>query len=130
MKNNKQLENLSNKIVNDSGLSGCEEYGSVLLTIMIIGIILNSIRVIQECHSSKLNKMSKEEKHSFLKDQIRTLSNRRGWFTKMRIRKVMRQEMKKDTYKQYGANIVDSILNSGENITDDELSSILEALNV
>ena len=100
MKNNKQLESLSNKIANDSGLTGCEEYGSILLTIMIIGIILNSIRVIQECNSSKLNKMSDEEKHSFLKDQIKTLSSKRGWFTKTRIRKVMRRELKKETYKQ------------------------------
>ena len=101
-----------------------------ILNVNSLRIILNSIRVIQECNSSKLNKMSDEEKHSFLKDQIKTLSSKRGWFTKMRIRKVMRRELKKETYKQYGANIVDSILNSGENITDDELSSILEALNV
>lgn len=127
---NIKLENLSSKIINESGLNSTTEYTSVLLTIMVIGIILNCIRVIQECSNNKTNKMSKQEKIAFYQKEIIKLSSRKGWYTKLRIRKVIRREMKMSVYKEHGASIVDSMLNIGENITEDEVSSILEALNV
>jgi len=127
---NIKLENLSSKIINESGINSSTEYTSVLLTIMIIGIILNCIRVIQECSNNKTRKMSKEETVVFYQKEIRKLSDRKGWYTKMRIRKAIRREMKMGVYKEYGSSIVDSMLSIGENITEDEVSSILEALNV
>lgn len=127
---NENLENLSSKIINESGLNSTTEYTSVLLTIMVIGIILNCIRVIQECNKNKTIKMPNEKKISFYKKRISDLSKRRGWYTKMRIRKAIRREMKMGVYKEYGSRIVDSMLSIGENITEDEVSSILEALNV
>jgi len=127
---NENLENLSSKIINESGLNSTTEYTSVLLTIMVIGIILNCIRVIQECSNNKTKKMSKEETVTFYQKEIKKLSDRRGWYTKMRIRKAIRREMKMGVYKEYGSSILDSMLSIGENITEDEVSSILEALNV
>ena len=127
---NENLENLSSKIINKSGLNSTTEYTSVLLTIMVIGIILNCIRVIQECSNNKTKKMSKEETVTFYQKEIKKLSDRRGWYTKMRIRKAIRREMKMGVYKEYGSSILDSMLSIGENVTEDEVSSILEALNV
>ena len=48
----------------------------------------------------------------------------------MRIRKFIRQELKPEEYKNYHKQMTDSIFNLGENITEEEMTTILEALNV
>lgn len=47
----------------------------------------------------------------------------------MRLKKIMRKEMTKDEYKQYANLLVSAILNKGENITEEETSVLLEAIN-
>lgn len=127
---NQTLEELSSKIINQAGLSGDPEYGSVIIILMFISITIGCIRAIQECNKNKLRDMSQEDQVKFMKDQIRKMSRRKSWFSKMRIRKILRREMEANQYKKHGATIVDAILHTGDRITDDEVLSIMEALNV
>jgi acyl-coenzyme A synthetase/AMP-(fatty) acid ligase len=63
-------------------------------------------------------------------EEIKEYSIRKGWFTKMRIKKLLRREMKKEDYEKYSLSIVNSILNTGETLTDEEIQTLVEVSNV
>lgn len=113
-----ELENLAKKIIEKSGIPVDNNYGSVLLTLMFISIILTSIRVLQECHKNKDSK--------FYGSEIRSLGKKRGWFTQMRLKRIIKQQLKYDDYKKYKDNIVSAFLEVAENLTDEQVSTILE----
>lgn len=116
---NKILEDTANTISGKaSAKSQDENFGSIVLTIVIIGVILNLIRVIQECN--------KNDDSKFVGRTKRLCSNR-GWFTKMRIKKVIRQEIGMANYKAYGNSIMESILETGDELTEEQLLELLEA---
>jgi hypothetical protein len=48
----------------------------------------------------------------------------------MRIKKILRREMKHDDYNKYSLSIVNSLLDNGETLTDEELQTLVEASNV
>jgi hypothetical protein len=63
-------------------------------------------------------------------EQIKTFSSRKGWFTKMRIKKILRREMNKEDYNKYSLSILDALLETGEILTDDEIQTLVENANV
>lgn len=119
-KPNQKMEDLAIDVLGRQDLPQ-DKFGSVIMIIMMVAILVNVIRVIQEC-----NKNSKLDKVLLYKQHIRELSDRRGWFTKMKLRKLIRRELKPDDYKEYGWHLVNAILNKGENITDEEVLTLLE----
>ena len=123
-KPNEKVEAIAIDILSKQDLPQ-DKFGSVIMVIMMIAIIVNAIRVIQEC-----NKESQIDKKLLYKQHIRELSSRRGWFTKMRLRKLIRRELKPEDYKEYGWSLVNAILDKGESITDEEVSTLLEIANV
>jgi len=128
-----KLKEIALKVLNQSSMKPDDKtYGFAVVTIlMIISIILTCIRVIQECHKNKLySDLSKEDKYSFYKEEIKTYSIKHGWFTKMRIKKILRKEMSKEDYNKYSISIMGSLLNTGENLTEDEVITLVEAANV
>ena len=48
----------------------------------------------------------------------------------MKLRKLVRRELNPKDYKEYGWNLVNAILDKGESVTDDEISTLLEISNV
>jgi hypothetical protein len=48
----------------------------------------------------------------------------------MKLRKLIRRELKPDDYKEYGWQLVDAILEKGASITDEEVLTLLETANV
>lgn len=116
---NKILEDTANTISGKtSDKSQDENFGSIVLTIVIIGVILNLIRVIQECNRDDDAKFAKTTKD---------LCAKRGWFTKMRIRKAIRKEIGIANYKTYGKSLMESILETGDELTEEQLLELLEA---
>jgi uncharacterized membrane protein len=98
---------------------------------MIISIILTCVRILQECNKNKLTAQSTaEDKYAMYGEQLHTFSERKGWFTKMRIKKIVRREMKKEDYEKYSLAIVNALLQTGETLTDDEITTLVEAANV
>ena len=110
-KPNEKLEKIALDILGTQELPK-EKFGSVIMIIMMIAILVNVIRVIQEC-----NKQSQTDKTLLYKQHIRELSSRRGWFTKMRLRKLVRRELNSEDYKQYGWNLVNAILDKASKIS-------------
>jgi hypothetical protein len=135
MKNENELRNIAQKVIDKTDISKDLEflqdqednYCSIILTIMMISVIIGAIRVMQECNKSKIIK----NKQEFYGEEIKNLSVRRGWYTKMRIKKLLRQNnCNKQLYKQHGNDIVTAILDVAENLKEDEIKILLEAADV
>lgn len=108
-----------------------ENFGSVIAILMVISIILTVIRVLQECNKNSLpQNCSAQEKSNLYGKEIKTYSTRRGWFTKLRIKKILRQNMSKEQYAKYSLHLVNALLDNGENLKDDEIMALVEASNV
>lgn len=103
--------------------------GFVITILMIISITLTLIRIIQECNK-KISVSSSTEKCEYFKSEIKQRLLKPSWFTKMMIKKAIRNEIGRDNYKTYGVSIMNAILTVGDNLTDDEIQTLVEAANV
>lgn len=120
---------IARKIAVDSDIDPDAKFGSVLVIIMLIGIFINVIRVIQECNKSELFSDNKT-KSEFYANEMRSLSSRRSWYTKMRLKKILRQHMPIPEYKKYKNVLCENILNAAESVTQEQVNSLLEVQNV
>jgi hypothetical protein len=132
MADNEKLKAIAIKILEQSTVPKDNNYGFAIVTIlMIISVILTCVRILQECNKSKLMPQSTtQDKCIMYGEQLHTFSQRRGWFTKMRIKKILRREMNKEDYEKYSLSILNALLETGELLTDDEVSTLVEAANV
>ena len=128
--NDQKLKEIAKNIIKAAGLDQEEKFGSVVVILMMISIVVSCIRVIQECNKNKLVDSDKKAKSVFYGDQVKTLSANRNWFTKMRIKKIIRRELNSEDYRKYGNQIMEAILNYGENATEEEIYTLVEAANV
>lgn len=130
MRPNAKLQLIAEKVINRMPNKSDENFGFVITVLMVISIILTVIRVIQECNKKKVGTFNQTEKYAFFGEQTKTLSLKRSWFTKMTIKKVIRKEMSKDNYKTYGYDLMNAILDTGANLTEDEVKTLVETSNV
>jgi hypothetical protein len=129
-KDSEQLKQIAEKVLNKAGLQKEEKFGSVIAILMVISIILTVIRVLQECNKDKTQSMTSKDKVSIYAQEIRSFSKKRGWFTRMRIKKIIRRELTPEEFNKYGIKLTESMLDIGEYITDDEACTLVEASNV
>lgn len=126
-----QVKNVADRVMRQAKIPPEENFGSVIAILMIISIILTLIRVLQECNKNKLSdNCTAQDKYSLYGSEIKTYSVRRGWFTKLRIKKLLRQKMNKDQYEKYSLQLVNALLDNGETLKDDEIIALVEASNV
>ena len=133
MNNNQEaLNNIATKILSRAGVDHKDSYAFDTLTIlMVISVILTLIRIIQECNKNKLKYgCSPSDKLSLYSEQIKTFSLKRTWFTKIRMKKVLKKYMTTDDYYKYSLAIINSILDHGATLTDEEIQTLVEAANV
>lgn len=130
--NEDKLKAIATKILEKSNVPKEDTYGFAIITIlMIISVVLTCIRIIQECNKSKLSvESTSQEKYLLYSEQIKFFSDRKGWFTKMRIKKILRREMTREDYEKYSLSILSALLDTGEILTDDEITTLVEAANV
>ena len=128
---NEKLKNLAEKIRQAAKIPEDENFGSVIAILMIISITLTLIRVLQECNKNKLSKDStSKDKYDLYGQEIKSYSVKRGWFTKMRIKKILRQKMSREQYNKYSLSLLNALLDTGENLTEDEVKTLVENANV
>jgi len=130
MVDNEKLKIIAENILKKSEIPQNKEYGSVIAILMVISIILTVIRVIQECNKSKTKNMAVQDKYDMYGIDIRNFSKQRGWFTKMRIKKIIRKELDRDQYKKYADKLLYAILDEGQNLTNEQVTTLMEAANV
>lgn len=125
-----KLKVIAEKILRQTKIDRSETFGSVIAILMVISIILTAIRILQECNKNKLLGKLKTEKYTVYGNSIKELSKKRGWFTRMRIKKIIRRELNKEDYAKYALPLTEAILNVGETLTEDEIITLVEASNV
>jgi len=130
MNNNEKLKVIAEKVLRKANIGDDQKFGSVIAILMVISIILTVIRVLQECNKSKTQNMTAQDKSTVYGENIRSYSNKRGWFTRMRIKKIVRRELTVEEFNQYGIKLTESLLDIGEDLTDDEAYTLVEAANV
>ena len=130
--NNEDLKKIAEKIINKmpNKDQDPEKFGSVIAILMVISIVLTVVRVIQECEKTKIKLFNRQQKYQYFSEQIRTLTMKRSWFTRMTIKKTIRRELSKEDYKKYGGYLMNAILDTGENLTENEIKTLVEAANV
>jgi len=127
---NEKVKNIAEKIRRLAQIPEEEKFGSVIAILMVISIILTLIRVFQECNKNTVANYSETNRNAFYTENIHSYSRKRGWFTKLRIKKIIKKQMSKAQYEKYGTDLLDSILNEGENLTEDQVTTLVEASNV
>lgn len=127
---NEKLNNIAQKVIDKIKPSDDENFGAIITILMVISIILTVIRVLQECNKNKLSSFTGKDKQNYFAEQIKTTAIKRSWFSKMMLKKAIRKELGRDTYKQYGVALMNAILDTGEQLKDDELITLAEAANV
>lgn len=127
-----KLKQIALKVLNRTNMPRNNEHSFDPFTILlIISVILTCVRILQECNKNKLNQdCSSQDKYSLYGEQLREFSVRRGWFTKMRIKKILRREMKQEDYERYSLSIVNALLDNGETLTEEDIKTLVEASNV
>ena len=106
-----------------------ENYGIDPLTIIIIiGILVNVIRVVQECRKDK-NK-TKQMQYAYMTTEVRSQATNCGWFAKRRIRKIIKEKLTPEQYKKYGEALLQALLVIGLKATDEQVCSLMEYQNV
>lgn len=126
-----KLNSIANRIRTKAGIPEEEKFGMVIAILMIISITLTLIRILQECNKNKLSTDSSlEDKYGLYGDEIKMYSTKRGWFTKLRIKRLIRQQMSKEQYSKYGLQLLNAMLDTGENLQNEEIATLVEAANV
>lgn len=130
--NNEPLKQIADRVIAKVQVEDVdkERFGSVIIILTIISIILTLVRVIQECDKSKIRLFNKQDKCEYFSQQIKNISIRRSWFTKMMVKKALRKELDRYDYRQYGASLTNAILDVGENLSQKEVQILVEAANV
>lgn len=122
-----RVNEIASQVIKDIDPKESEQYGIVTI-IMIISITLTFIRIMQECEKNKICDMSEDKKRQYILDRIKTLSERKGWYTRMRIKKVLRQNLGKEVYKQYRDTMSNNILDIGSNLCEEDLKLLMEQI--
>lgn len=126
-----KLKDVAKQIMKRADIPEDTNFGSILAILAIISITLTLIRILQECNKNKLSQdCTAKDKYDLYGGEMRSYSMRRGWFTKMRIKKVMRQNMPTEDYAKYSTKLLNALLDVGENVTDDQVVTLVENANV
>lgn len=107
-----------------------EKFGSVIIILTVISIILTLIRIWQGCNKSKLSSLSDHQRRQYFGQDIKNISIKRSWYTKMIIKKAVRKELNKDDYKNYGVALTNAILDTASNLSSNEIQTLVEVANV
>ena len=127
---NQQLKNIANKVIDKIPNKDPEKFGSVIIILTVISIILTLIRIWQGCHKSKLDALQGRQKCEYFGQELKNTTMKRTWYTRMIVKKAVRKELSKEDYKEYGVALMNAILDTGTSLTVNEIQTLVEASNV
>lgn len=127
---NPKLKIIAEKILRQLSLPEENKFGSIIGILMIISITLTLIRVLQECNKDETKYMNMLDKAPVYGAEIRLYSKKRGWFTRLRIRKAVKNNLPPQEYSKYGLKLTEILMDFGQDITDEDTITLLEAANV
>lgn len=128
-----KIEKLAIKIIQQSNLTQIKQdpknYGIDPITIIIvIGVILSLVRVIQECKKTKFSEYDMKTQALLMQSDVRSLSIKNSWFNRLKIKKILRKHLSKDQYRIYGPSLINGLIITGANLTEEESLTLVEAI--
>jgi uncharacterized membrane protein len=132
MSNNEKLENIAIKVMNKMNLDfenkslNYKNSQSIILILMIIGIILSLIRIIQECNKKKLLGLNKNRQAETMKQAVNEVCIKKNLLTMWRLNKIIKNKLSPEDYKAYGAELKRSIMETGPELTEEEIITLVE----
>jgi hypothetical protein len=130
MTQNDDVKDVAHQVLKKCNINDDQKFGSIIAILMMVSIILTLIRVLQECNKEKTENMTSSDKNMVYGESIRTFSTKRGIFTRMRIKRILKKELSSEDFSKYSLKMINAILDTGENISDSQVSSLVEAANV
>lgn len=108
-----------------------DKYGFIdpITIIMIIAIIVNIIRVIQECKKKETHRLSRSERAAMFSSEIKLRSLSHSWLTRMRIRGIIKKHLSKEQNAVYAGPLMKALFESGSDITEEQVSALLTYKN-
>ena len=126
MKKNIALEKIAKKVITNTKVNNKDYSIDPITIIMVIGIILTLIRIIQECKKNR-KLLNKTEYAASMKRDIQDLALKDSWLNRLRLQRIIKQNLSKDQYKVYNKPLQNSIMETGVNLTEDEVYTLTEA---
>jgi hypothetical protein len=130
MSNDEKVKMLAERVLRSANIPNDQKFGSVIAILMMISIIIGAIRVLQECNKKKIKALTLKDKQKLYAQNIHDFSKKRGFFVRRRLKKLLREFISAEDYNKYGIKLVETILDEGEKLTDEEVYTLMEAANV
>jgi len=124
-----RLESLAKKVLAKTDIPQDDNYGSVMLILMVVSIIISLVRVIQECQKNKLSGADRSSQEQLMKSEIENISIRRTWLNQLRLNKIIKKHMSKEEYNKYGYQIRNAILDSGSELDNEDTAALVNIIN-
>ena len=124
------VKDLAHQVLKKCGIDDDQKFGSIIAILMMVSIILTLVRVLQECNKDKTQNMTANDKNAIYGESMRTFSKKRGLFTRMRIKRLLKKELSSEDFSKYSIKLINAILDTGENLSDNQVSSLVEVANV
>jgi hypothetical protein len=129
MRTDPKLENLAKKVLAKTDMPQDDNYGSVMLILMIISIVISLVRVIQECQKNKLRNMNLSGQKELMKSEISNISIRRTWLNQLRLNRIIKKHLSKEDYIKYGSQLKNAILDYGPELNDEDVTALVNVIN-
>lgn len=127
---NKKLEKIAQKVLDNVKQPDTDDHGIDPITIiLVISVILTLIRVVQECRKQRNLLKNQTEAALLLKRDIQDIIIKDSWFNRRRLKKIIKNTLSSDQYGVYGTALQNSIMETGVNLTDEEVYTLMEASN-
>ena len=134
------IESLAEKLSEDAMVkSNDKNFSSIILTVMIIGIIINVVRAVQECNKKQTRNLSEQDCDKLNCDCLKRICRSDNWFAlmrknillKARAHKIIKKKIGVENYGLYGNIIFQSMMDISKGLTDEELHQLIkESKNV
>ena len=98
--------------------------------ILIISVIVNIIRVIQECNKKEIDSLQNSEKVELLSTDVKFRSIHNSFLTRWRLKSIIKSHLDRKQYQVYGDAMLKVLLEAGKNITTEQVIAIMEHTNV
>lgn len=131
MKKNTKLDKIAKKVLDNMKVKENPNYGFIdpITIILIISVILTLIRVIQECKKNRRMMRDEAAQANLLQKDVQELVLKDTWLNRLRLQRIIKQNISKEQYKAYGKDFQTSLMEVGINLTEEEARTLLEATN-
>jgi hypothetical protein len=137
MSQNEKLELIAAKVMNKMNIQDKSPNNlynknsqSIILILMIVGIVLSLIRIIQECNKNKLRGLNRNKQAEAMQKEVATICIKKNLLTMWRLNKIIKQKLSPEDYKLYGSELKKAIMETGPELTEDEIITLVEASDV